>query len=286
MLKRVFLALTACAVFASAGCDTVRPYMKSTKQFYKDYINVDPAIDLKNPGIDDPSVRKLAELFAPVDERLEFLLRSLSAQDLPPSPDWCQGLMDAFPWLSGMAVLTDSGTVTYKLPAYTLKPVDYAPLLELEKLYKARKMGAVVASSELGAEIMIAKPLFADNEYKGLLVAHFDPGNLAKFSPEPGKLLIVAPGAPLWNGDDAGAAQSLAQLKWKDIFKSNVSGEQRIGGALYLWQSRYVAQTRIVYAVAAVPPAAKAPKQEAPKPEPQKAQPAPAAGAEQPAQPE
>lgn len=282
MLKRVFLALAACAVLASAGCDTVKPYVKSTKRLYKEYINVDPSIDLKNPGIDDPSVRKLADLFTPVDERLEFLLRSLSAQDLPPSPDWCQGLMDAFPWVSGMAVLTDTGAVTYKLPSYTLKPVDYAPLLEFEKLYAARKMAAAVEASDLGAEIMIAKPLFADNEFKGLLVVHFDPGNLARFSPEPGQLIMVAPGATLWSGDDSGAAQALAQMKWKDIFKSNVAGEQRIGGVNYLWQSRYVAQQRIVYAVSEAKPAPKAPKQEAPKPQ---AQPAPEQAA-QPAQPE
>lgn len=267
MLKRVILAILACSVFAAAGCDTVKPYVKSTKKLYKDYVNVDPTIDLTDPGISDPSINKLAALFAPVDERVEFLLRALSAQDLPPSREWCQSFMDSFPWLSGMAVMTESGTVSFKLPMFTIKQVDYAPLLELENLYKARKMGAYVATSELGAEIMVAKPLFVDNEYKGLLVASFDPGSLAKFSPEPGNLLMFIPGTPLWSGDDSGAAQALAGLNWKNLLKSDVSGEQSVGGTRYLWQSRFLAQVRLIYAVSAVTAPAKAAKPE-PKPAP------------------
>jgi hypothetical protein len=270
MLKRVIPAMLACVLFAASGCDTVKPYWKGTKKFYKEYVNVDPTIDLKDPGDADPSVRKLAGLFTPVDERLEFLLRSLSAQDLPPDREWCQAFMDAFPWLSGMAVLTDSGLVSFKLPMYTIKPIDYAPLLEFDKLYKARKMAASIAASELGSEVLIAKPLFVDNEYKGLLVASFDPGNLAKFSPEPDQLMIFAPGAALWNGDNAAACQSLAQLNWKSIFKGNVAGEQAVGGTRYLWQSRFVAQARLIYAVSVVTAPAKPAKAEA-KPQPQPA---------------
>ncbi|MBI4807087.1 MAG: hypothetical protein HY795_17875 [Desulfovibrio sp.] len=273
MLKRVIPAMLACVLFAASGCDTVKPYWKGTKKFYKEYVNVDPSIDLKDPGDSDPSVRKLAALFAPVDEHLEFLLRSLSAQDLPPEREWCQAFMDAFPWLSGMAVLTDTGLVSFKLPTYTIKPIDYAPLLEFEKLYKNRKMAAYVAASELGSEVLVAKPLFVNNEYKGLLVVSFDPGNLAKFSPEPGQLMIFAPGATLWTGDNAAACQSLAQLNWKNIFKSDVAGEQAVGGTRYLWQSRFVAQARLIYAVSAAQAPAKPAKAEAkPQPAPAPAQ--------------
>jgi hypothetical protein len=273
MFKRVFLALLACALFAAAGCDTVKPYWKGTKKFYKDYVNVDPTVDLKDTGISDPSLRKLANLFTPVDERLEYLMRALSAQDLPPDREWCQAFMDSFPWLTGVAILNESGSVNFRLPAFSIKQVDFSPMMEFESIYKARKMAAYVASSELGAEIMVAKPLYVDNEFKGLLVAHFDPGNLAKFSPEPGQLIMVAPGAPLWNGDDSAAAQALAQLNWKNILKSEVSGEQRIGGTRYLWQARFLAQARLIYAVSAVSAPAKDAKPEpAPQPAPAPAQ--------------
>ena len=274
MPKRFVPALLACALFITSGCDTVRPYVKSTKRFYKDWVNVDPSIDIGDPGISDPSLRKLAALFTPVDERLEFMLRALSARDLPPDRDWAQAFLDSFPWLSAVTVLTESGTVVSRMAPYSIKPVDYEPLMGLEKLYKARKLGGAVVIGELGAEVMVAKPLFVDNEYKGLLVAQFDPGSLAKFSPEPGQLIMVAPGAVLWSGDDTGAAQSLAQLNWKSILKSNVSGEQRIGSVRYFWQARYVGQERIVYAVAEAPKPVKVAKEQA--------QPAPAAVESQP----
>jgi len=274
MPKRVFLALLACALFALAGCDTVKPYVKSSKRFYKDWINTDPVIDLKDPGISDPSVRKLANLFTPVDERLEFLVRSLSAQDLPPNEEWCQGLMEAFPWLSGVAVLTDTGATALKLPSFSMKAVDFAPLMEFDKRYKERKMAAYVASSELGAEIMVGKPLYVDSEFKGVLVAHFDPGNLTKFSPEPGQLIMMVPGSVLWAGEETAASQTLSKLNWKSLLKSEVTGVHRVGNTAYLWQARFLAQERLIYAVAAAAPPAKAPKAEPqPKPEPQ-AQPA------------
>jgi hypothetical protein len=260
MFKRISLALLACALFTAYGCDTIKPYWKSTKKAYKEYVNVDPTIDLSNTGSTDPSVRKLADLFTPVDARLEFLLRAMSAQDTPPGADWCQSFMDSFPWLSGMAVLNDSGAVSLKLPAFTIKPVDFAPLMEQDKLLKARKMAAYVASTELGAEVMVAKPLFVENEFKGVLVAHFDPGNLIKFAPEAGQLIMFTPGTVLAGAQDSGAAQSLAALNWKNLLKTDVSGEQIIGGVRYLWQSRYLAQINLVYAVSAAPAPAPAPK--------------------------
>ncbi|GFK94584.1 hypothetical protein NNJEOMEG_02431 [Fundidesulfovibrio magnetotacticus] len=265
MSKRVFLVLLACALFALPGCDTVKPYVKSSKRFYKDWINTDPTIDLQNPGISDPSVRKLANLFTPVDERMEFLVRSLSAQDLPPNEEWCQGLMEAFPWLSGVAVLTDSGSVALKLPSFSMKAVDFAPLMDLGSRYKERKMAAYVAASELGAEVMIAKPLYIDSEFKGVLVAHFDMGALTKLSPEPGQLMVLTPGSVLWGGDDTAAAETLAKLNWKNLLKSEVTGEYKIGGTSYLWQARFLAQERLVYAVAAAKPE---PKQAKPEPQP------------------
>ena len=252
MRKRVVLALLGLVLFAASGCDTVKPYVKSTKRVYKQYVNVDPTIDLTDTGVSDPSLRKLAALFAPVDEKLEFMLRALSSQDLPPTRDWAQNFLNTFPWVSGVTVLDDTGKVVSRLAPYSLKTVDYEPLMGLEKLYKARKMGAAISSSELGADVLVGKPLFVDSDYKGILVVQFDPGSLARYSPEPGQLIMVAPGAVLWAGDDPGAAQSLAQQSWKSILKGNVAGEMRLG-TRYFWQSRYIGQERIVYAVSEAP---------------------------------
>lgn len=260
MYMRILLALLACALLSATGCDTVKPYWKGTKKLYKEYVNTDPTIDLKDTGSASDTERKMADEFTPVDEKLEFLLRALSAQDLPPEQDWCQNFMATFPWLTGMAVLSDTGAVNLRLPGFSLKPVDYSPLMEFDKRYKARKMAAAVATSELGAEIMVAKPLFVDSDFKGLLVVQFDPGSLVRFSPDPQKLILVSPGNVLWAGDDAGAAQALSQVKWDKVLKNSVGGEEKVGGVRYLWQARFIGQTHLIYAVSAVPKAARASK--------------------------
>jgi len=267
MLKRVLPALLACALLAAAGCDTMKSSWKGTKKMYKEYVNVDPRIDLKDPGISDPSMQKLASLFTPVDERLEYLLRDLNSRDTPPEREWCEAFAAHYSWLSGLAVLSSSGAPTLKLPAYELKSVDLAPMMEFEAQYKKRKMAAVISSGDLGAEIIIAQPLYTENDFQGLLVAHFDPGNVVKFSPEPDQLFIISPGVVVWPGNDPGTAKALAALNWKGMLKGNVNGEVMLGQTKYLWQSRYVAQKEIVYLVAAVaaPPKAK-PAEPAPAP--------------------
>jgi hypothetical protein len=272
MLKHAIAAGLACVLLAATGCETMHSSWKGTKKLYKEYVNVDPAIDLKDPGISDPSLRKLAVMFTPVDEHLEYLLRAFTSQDAPPDPQWCQSFLQNYPWLSGLAILDESGNETFKLPSFSMKTIDYSPLQAFDKLYKARKMAAVVVPDELGAEVLLARPLYVDNNYKGLLVVHFDPGSLAKFSPDPDQLIMLAPGLPAWAGKNEAAAKSLAGLNWKDILKGNVSGELTQGGVRYVWQTRYLAQVQLVYMVEATAA--------------DKAKPAQPAQSAQPAQPE
>ena len=252
MLKRVLPVMLACALLAAAGCDTMKSSWKGTKKMYKEYVNVDPRIDLKDPGISDPSLQKLANLFTPVDERLEYLLRDLSARDMPPDREWCEAFAAHYAWLSGLAVLSSSGATTFKLPPFGLKAVNLAPMMEFENIYKKRRMAAVVATGDLGAEIVVAQPLYTNNDFQGLLVAHFDSGSLAKFSPDPDQLFILAHGAVVWPGGDPATAKALSALDWKKILSGNVFGEVALGQTKYLWQSRYVAQTQIIYIVSAV----------------------------------
>jgi len=281
MHKRVCLIVLACVVFAVSGCDTVKPYWKSTKGFYKTYINVDPTIDIasEDKGTSNPTVRKLADLFTPVDARLEHLLRTLSTRDVPPEDDWLKAFLNVYPWVSGVVVLDESNKVVRGMKV-SPKQISWEPLLAFDKRYKTHDMAAAVAPNELGPEILIAKPLWVDGEYKGLLVTYFDPVNLAKFSPDPSQLIMFMPGTAFNAGGNADAAQALAARKdWEKTLKSNVSGEITVGATSYLWQSRYVAQLHLLYAVASAPKPVKG------KPEAVKA-PASAPDAVQPAPPQ
>lgn len=257
MNKRVIPALLACVLLAATGCDTMKSSWKSTRKLYKEYVNVDPTIDLKAEAEEDPTVVKLAMLFAPVDEKLEYMLRALSSQESPPSRDWCDAFMSANPWLTGLAVLDTSGSAGIKLPSFSLKKVDYSPMMDFEAIYKQRKMAGYVEAGDLGSEVLVGQPLYANNEFVGVLVVNFDPAALAKFSPDPGKLIIVSSGAALWGGGDPAVAQALAKRDWKKILASDVSGDMREGGQTYLWQTRYLAHIQLVYMVAQAPPKAR-----------------------------
>lgn len=276
MIKRLLPALLVCALLAAAGCDTMKSSWKSTRKLYKEYVNVDPTIDLSAQAESDATVLKLARLFTPVDAQLEVFRRVFSAQESPPSREWSESLLAANPWLSGLVLLSESGTVESKLPAFSLKRVDFSPLMNFESLYKQRKMAGYVDAGDLGAEVLVAQPLYALNEFKGLLVAHFDPAALAKFSPEPDQLMILCSGVALWGGKDSATAAALAKLDWKKILASNVSGEIRHGSSTYLWQARYLAHIQLVYIVEAVPPASKSKAIPAPQPQTDPATTAPA----------
>jgi len=271
MHKRICLVVLACAVFAASGCDTVKPYWKSTKSFYKSYINTDPVVTMKDDTSAGPSERKLADLLMPVDARLEYLLRTISSQDVPPDADWCRAFLNIYPWVSGVAVLDPSGAVVQGARV-SPKEVSFEPLRAFDKRFKDHQMAAAVVANDLGNEVLLGKPLSVDGEDKGLLVVYFDPANLAKFSPDPGSLIMFIPGAPPLIVGDVSGGQALAGQNWKSILASNVSGEMTAGGTSYLWQSRYVAQLNLVYAVARTSAPAKGVKPVAPNSAPPAAQ--------------
>ena len=272
------LAALFCLVFLTGltGCGTMKTTWRDTKKLYRTYVNTDPTIDFSDEGITDKGLQRLAALFMPVDERLMGMMRVLGAQDTPPEPEWTQDFLTRNDWLSSVAVIDTSGAVLSQVPAVSMRPLDYAGLLEFGDRYAKRQMGAQVKTDELGTVVMVAAPYFKNNEYAGLVVASFDPRNLIRFSPEPGALVVVSTEGLVWGGD-GGQGEALAGIKWDEILKGAVQGEMNAAGGQYAWQARYVGQMELVYltdvreAKAAKPAPAKA----APAPAPEAASPAP-----------
>lgn len=275
MKRTVSAALVAIfCLIVLTGCSTMKTTWRSTRKLYRQYVNVDPTIDLTDQGISDKGLQRLAALFMPVDERLMEMSRALGCQDTKPENEWCQQLLASYPWLSGIAVVDASGVVRYQVPATSLRPLDFTPLLEFADRYKVRKLGTVVKSDEFGTVVMVGAPFFENNEWAGLVVAFFDPRNLLHFSPEPDALAVVSSDGTPWPGG-SGQAESMVGIKWADILKSNVQGEMSVGSGKWVWVSRYLGQLQVIYMTDAQAARAK-------KPEPQKAPPA-SPSAEQPA---
>jgi len=255
------LAAMCCLVFLS-GCGTMKTSWRDTKKLYRSYVNTDPSIDFSEEGITDKGLQRLAALFMPADERLMGMLRVLGSQDTPPESDWCQQLLTSHDWLSGVAVIDTSGSVLFQAPTVSMRPLDFTGLLEFADRYKLRKMGAQIKTDEFGTVVMVAAPYFKNNEWAGLVVAFFDPRNLARFSPEPDALVMLSTEGVVWPGG-GGQGESLAALKWADMLKGGVQGEVSVGGGQYVWQARYLGQLELVYLTDARD--ARAKKPEAPK---------------------
>ncbi|MBF0481618.1 MAG: hypothetical protein HQK81_09630 [Desulfovibrionaceae bacterium] len=266
------------AISLLSGCSTFRDSWKGTRKLYKEYVNTPGTVDISCPPPAGPAELKLAKLFTPVDENLEKLLRLLSAQDVMPPAEWCRDLMGIYPWLAGVAIVSDSGQVIFKYPGTDLIPVNFDSLLAQKARYNKRQMAGQVDVSELGALVSIATPLFKENEWSGLLVAYFDPRSLVKLSPNPSDLFIMAADGVLWGGGDQAAAKAIAALKWTDILKGNICGSITAAGGKYLWQARYVGNKPIMYLTNEKTPfTAAAPETPSAAPESVQVQPAPAA---------
>lgn len=283
------LAALCCLAVLTTGCSTMKTTWRSTKKLYREYVNTDPTIDLTNEGIADKGLQRLAALMMPVDERLMQMTRALSCQDTPPESDWPQQLLNSYSWLSGLAVLDASGNVRSQVPSVAMHPLNFAPLLEQADRYKKRQLGATVQNDEFGTVVMVAAPYFENNEWAGLVVAFFDPRTLIGFSPEPGALVVLSTDGSVWPGGSQ-AGDGLAGLKWNDILKSSVQGDMTVGGASWVWQSRYLGQLNVIYLTDAREARARKPEPkktetpaapEAGAPAPQSGQPeaAPAGGA-------
>jgi hypothetical protein len=181
------------ALVVLSGCSTIRNTWKDTRKLYKNYVDVDPSIDLTDEGITDKGLQKLARLFSPVDQRMEMFTRVYYTQDNPPEPEWCAQFMADFPWLSGMAVVNKDGTVRLQQPAVALRALDFAPLLELEDRLSKRKLVANATSDDMGGLIYVAAPFFENNEYAGIIVSWFEPRAIVEASPAPEELYIIQP---------------------------------------------------------------------------------------------
>lgn len=219
---------------------------RETRKLYREYVNTDPSIDFSDQGISDKGLQRLAALFMPVDERLMGMLRVLGSQDTPPEQEWAQQLLTSYDWISGVAVLDTAGQVQAQVPTVSLRPMDFTPLAEQAERYKVRKMGARVATDEMGTVVMVAAPYFKENEWAGLVVVYFDPRNLVRYSPEPDALTVVSTEGLVWAGA-SGQGESLAALKWTDILREAVQGDIHVGGGQYAWQARYLGQLQFVY---------------------------------------
>lgn len=240
------------ATFMLQGCETMQGTWASTKAYYKEYINVDPQVDLAKKDY-STSEERVAALFTPVDKHLESLSIYLNRQDRLPGEKWIDGLFEEYPWVNGLAAATLDGEVILQRPDATMKPLDISPLLGAGEELRDRNVRSYVDETPLGPEVYLGTALFNGNDLAGIVSVHFDMRSVVRFCPEPDQLIAFTPDAMLWTGADKASAEKLFTMPWEETLKQQTSGSVTLDGRQFAWLSRFLGDHQVVYAVETLP---------------------------------
>ncbi len=246
-----FVALFAFMVsmLCASGCEYGSKVWHDAQQT----VDPNPSINLEHGGIKNPNDNKLALLFTPVDAKILSLSEILSTVDSHPDENWFKLLFMRFPWISGVLTVDDEASVLVKLPEAEIKPFKPGPLIEYEGDWNEIHLKSFVSYSEFGPEMYLATPFFKDADFKGLVVVHFDPRILLNFCPDPTKLIIMQPdGGGVWTGAEDLNKEALLKIDWDEILDDRIRGVIDVAGVDYVWLSRFVGDTQIVYMTKAV----------------------------------
>ncbi|WP_034632649.1 hypothetical protein [Maridesulfovibrio bastinii] len=246
---RVIAITVLCFTVLCSGCE----YGSKIWQSAQDSVDPNPEITLSHEGLQNPNDNKLALLFTPVDEQLLKLSSFLSIVDTHPDQEWFKLLFMRYPWISGVMTLNSEAMVLMKLPEDGIKPFKAGPLIEYEGDWSEVRLKSFINYTKFGPELYMATPFFKDAEFKGLVVVHFDPRVLLNFCPRPQDLIIFHPdGGGIWTGMKNLDRKSLLKIKWENLLDEHVRGIIKIGNDDFVWFSRYIGETQIVYLTKAV----------------------------------
>ena len=245
-LTRLFVLFCLMA-FTTLGCSRVEGVWKDSVNMYYKHIHPRPTVDLAEKDVGEANERRLAELFAPVDSRIESLRMFLQAQDDYPEDAWFDELFQRYPWISGAAALGRTGEFLAKRPEASLKPFSTEAVLALSDDWAQRRIMTLAEDTDLGPEIYLAKPFYKDNEWYGLTVVHFDPRAVISFSPNPDALFVLAPGVVLWSGKYDKSQFPSNKEYWDAVLEDHDAGELSTGGGFY-WLARALGHSHLIYA--------------------------------------
>lgn len=243
------------------GCASVPTWesgastMRSTVRGTKEYINPAPRIDVNRYKWENPNQEKLALLFSPVDAKVMALMRSVTSIDFRPDNEWLDALLLRYPWVDGVIVADENGTILTRKPPVPLK--RFSEPLVFESIWRETLVKTVVDYTPLGPELYFGMPNFDGAEFKGLHVVSFDPRVLFTFCPHPEELIIVDPRTQkFWVvGDTAPTgAQELAALPWGEIMKEKIQGTIMVGDKQFTWLARFIGRDLFVYATQSADP--------------------------------
>ena len=241
------------------GCatETIKDSLKSTKEMYYEYINTPAQIDYEHKGNISETKRSLVQQAQQIYLQLQGLERVLENMDRGPTAESVSALFSRFPWVSGVAMIAADGEVLAQEPVMPLKALEFAPILEKKGIGgNPRGLRGMIEDTPLGPEVMLGIPIYHDNEFMGVFVAHFDMRDLARMAGSPSNLIILSPEEILWSGSLQEQAESLASEDWSSKTSDEASNMIAAGDKEFFWQARYLGSQPVIFAVPKAMPVA------------------------------
>ena len=231
------------------GAQEVKDAWKGTKSYYYQYLNTPAKLNFSDKGDIEDYQAALGEAVADFDMHLIGLERALQNSDRSPDVAWATAMATRFPWISGLVLSDEYGTPQAKIPPNFPKPFDIGTLLDLDPKQQLKDLRAYVQQTHLGPEIYIGNPVYTGEDFRGVIIAHFDPRTLLMRTGDPSRVVIAGPDGVLWPGIYAIEETPLAGVNWREKVKETSYGIVSNSRGSFYWISRYVGNLPLVYAI-------------------------------------
>ncbi|ABM28338.1 PDC sensor domain-containing protein [Nitratidesulfovibrio vulgaris] len=247
--RLVGVMLAASMAFAFGCGQTSHSMWKDTKRYYREYLNPPAQVDFGEAGYSTPEEVRLANGFVGIDLQLRALERGLDNADRRPDRSWVEAFLRSYPWLAGAAAIDASGEVLARMPSFDIKNIDFSGVLEADPKQKMRMLRSVIVDTPLGPEIVVAVPLYAGMDFKGVIAVHFDVRALLPYSAAPADIVIAAPSGILWPGKYDITATPLHDADWAKLVAKDAFGTLSNAQGEFFWVTRYIGNIPLVFAV-------------------------------------
>lgn len=247
---KVLLCLSMSLLLAGCGAADSEAW-KNTKEFYYSYVNTPTVVDVSSPESLKSEETQLVNRIMPIDQQITMLERILDAVSGVPDQAYVQDMQRRLPWISSFVMVAPTGEVLDSIPSPMMKELDFAWLTEANPNVRPRALRAHVQESPLGAEVMIARPVYQGTELALYFVVTFDPRTLLPFSAEPNDIIMRTPELLLWSGDAIYSDTALADTDWNNLLRKESFGKITKNGHTMVWLVRYVGTMPLIFATTA-----------------------------------
>lgn len=250
-MQRILFAVLVISTFLLGACQsnqTLKDSWKFTQRQYRSYLNTPASLDMEDTGSCELYELALGDAVLHVDAELQRLLRTMENSDHNPDEAWVMRMMGNFAWISGVALVDNTGAIVARYPEHFAKEFSVAPLLEPDPKQRMGALRAYVQQSEQGPEVYVGNPVYTSDDLKGLIVVHFDPRALATMSSDPGSFIIASPAGVVWPGA-YGTGGVVGSQDWEEILRKKSCGLVGDSGSEFFWTTRYLGNLPLVYAM-------------------------------------